>query len=436
MWYEPARPFLPAEAVAPAAESRPAALLDITDVLGRRAVSTGLAGTVTIPEENAVAALEVMSRFAADPRWLVYLPPTMSPSETSRLDGWLEHPREALRHFRTEGVGHVVCEEKHMGSRAVVVLCRDEGVAARRFRISDAGSGAVLTRTGRRFFDDAVREAAVLARVGDSVTRAGLWDELHTDWMVVDAELMPWSAKAAELLRTQYAPLATAAGMALHDSVAALDAALPHNPDLAPLLDRYRRRAALVDDYREAYRRYCWEVESVDDLRLAAFHLLASEGAVHIDRDHMWHMATLARLSGHDPLLLATAHRLVDDTDVAAVDAAVDWWTELTERGGEGMVVKPLGFIARARRGLVQPAVKCRGREYLRIIYGPEYTLPEDLEVLRTRSLGRKRSLALREFALGIEALQRFVRGEPLHRVHECVFGVLALESEPVDPRL
>lgn len=100
------------------------------------------------------------------------------------------------------------------------------------------------------------------------------------------------------------------------------------------------------------------------------------------------------------------------------------------------MVVKPHGFISRGKKGLAQPAVKCRGREYLRIIYGPQYTLEENLDRLRSRSLGTKRSLALREFALGVEALERFARKEPLRRVHECVFGVLALESEPVDPRL
>ena len=100
------------------------------------------------------------------------------------------------------------------------------------------------------------------------------------------------------------------------------------------------------------------------------------------------------------------------------------------------MVVKPLAFVQRGRRDLAQPAVKCRGREYLRIIYGPEYTLDENLQRLRERSLGAKRSLALREFAVGLEGLERFVHSEPLRRVHECAFAVLALESEPVDPRL
>ena len=126
----------------------------------------------------------------------------------------------------------------------------------------------------------------------------------------------------------------------------------------------------------------------------------------------------------------------VDVTNTENVEDATRWWEDLTSRGGEGMVVKPLEFVVRGRRGLTQPAIKCRGPEYLRIIYGPEYLLPGNLDRLRNRSVSTKRSLALREFALGIEALERFVRQEPLRRVHECVFGVLALESEPVDPRL
>jgi protein phosphatase len=175
----------------------------------------------------------------------------------------------------------------------------------------------------------------------------------------------------------------------------------------------------------------------VDDLKLAPFHLLASEGKVHASQNHRWHMETLATLCAHGtPLLVATDHKVIDLADPKSEQDGVEWWMNLTARGREGMVVKPLDFIARGRRSLAQPAVKCRGPEYLRIIYGPEYTLAENLERLRARGLSAKRSLALREFALGIEALERFVRGEPLRRVHECVFGVLALESEPVDPRL
>jgi protein phosphatase len=204
------------------------------------------------------------------------------------------------------------------------------------------------------------------------------------------------------------------------------------------LLERFATRETLAERYTAAYRRYCWPVSSVSDLKLAPFHVLATEGAVHTDKDHTWHMATCASVCAADAsgVLFMTGHRVVDLADATAEADATAWWEAMTERGGEGMVVKPMSFVARHRDRLVQPAVKCRGREYLRIIYGPEYTLSDNLGRLRKRGLNTKRSLALREFALGVEGLERFVRGEALRRVHECAFGVLALESEPVDPRL
>jgi protein phosphatase len=436
-YYESSKPFLPEEERAPTltAQQKHDDILDIEDVAGKRIVSTGLYRNVTIREENGIAALEVMSRFATDPKWLIYLPPTMSPSETSREPELLEHPAEAFAYYRHQGIARVVCEEKHMGSRAVVVVCRDRDAARRRFGIVEDLAGICYTRTGRRFFDDRALEAEFIARIQRAMD--GLWEEFETDWICLDCELMPWSAKAQELLRQQYAAVGAAAHASLADVITALEGAERISVDVAPLLDRYRARASAAERYVEAYRRYCWPVTSLDDIKLAPFHVLATEGKVHTDRDHVWHMETLRRLCAADPgLLLATAYIVVDVTDAASQEAGAHWWEELTGRGGEGMVVKPFDFITRGPRGLVQPAVKCRGREYLRIIYGPEYALSENLERLRGRGLSTKRSLALREFALGIEALERFVRKEPLRRVHECVFGVLALESEPVDPRL
>ena len=439
-YYEAVKPFLPIEDQAPTltAQQQHDDVLDIEDVTGKRIVETRLHGKVTIREENATPALEVMSRFAINPKWLVYLPPTMSPSETTREAGLLEHPAEAFKYFRDQAVASVICEEKHMGSRAIIIVCRDEAAARRHFGVEEDESGIVYTRTGRRFFEDLALEAELLARVRECFTRSGLWDEFGTDWAVLDCELMPWSAKAQELLRTQYAATGAASHAALGEAVASLTQAAMRSPEAGALLERFTTRARAAEQYRDAYRRYCWTVNSLDDLRLAPFHLLATEGAVHTDKNHLWHMTTLARLceAGDDGLLFTTRHKTVDTTDADACAVGVNWWQEMTARGGEGMVVKPLDFIARGARGLVQPAIKCRGREYLRIIYGPEYDQPEHLERLRGRGLSAKRSLALREFALGVEALERFVRREPLRRTHECVFGVLALESEPVDPRL
>ena len=438
-YYAPAKPFLREEDQAPelSAQQQYDDVLDLEDVSGKRIVTTRLHRTVTIREENSIAALEVMSRFAADPKWLIYLPPTMSPSETSREPDLLEHPAEAFGYYRHSGVPRVVCEEKHMGSRAVVVVCRGADAARKRFGVVEDVAGICYTRTGRRFFEDRALEAEFIASVQRAVAQAGMWEEFNTDWLCLDCELMPWSAKAQELLRQQYAAVGAAARVSFSDVLPALESAAQNNDEVASLLNLYRERSIAAEKYVDAYRRYCWPVQSLSELKLAPFHLLAAEGVVFTNRDHVWHMETLRRLcEASDGLLFATPYMVVDVTDQDSEAAGVRWWKDLTERGGEGMVVKPLDFIARGTRGMVQPAMKCRGREYLRIIYGPEYALPENLTRLRGRGLSAKRSLAMREFSLGIEALERFVRREPLRRVHECVFGVLALESEPVDPRL
>jgi len=436
-YYEPAKPLVSAQTTTALSQQHEQDdVLDIDDVIGKRIVETRLHGNLTVREENAIAALEVMSRFATNPKWLIYLPPTMSPSETTKHPGLLEHPAEAFAYYEKEHAVEVICEQKHMGSRAVVIVCRDRDAALRRFGVEQDEIGVCYTRTGRRFFNERALEREFLGRIQAAATQSGLWDELATDWLCIDCELMPWSSKAQDLLRQQYAPTGAAARAGLAASIAALRTTSKHVPEASELAGCYAERLLMAEQYIEAYRRYCWTVHSLADLKLAPFHLLASERVVHTDKDHVWHMTMLSRLCAADPgLLLATPYKVVNLND-GGQQEGIAWWEELTASGGEGMVVKPSQFVGRNRRGLIQPAIKCRGREYLRIIYGPEYTAPEHLERLRARGLGTKRSLALREFALGIEALQRFVDREPLRRVHECVFGVLALESEPVDPRL
>ncbi|MGW2227199.1 polynucleotide kinase-phosphatase [Streptomyces formicae] len=433
VWYEPSRPL---GTEAPGGhEGRP---LDLDDVRGRRVVETRHAGRVAVREENAAAALEVMSRFAVDPRLLPYLPPTMAPTATSQREGYLEHPAEAFASYAADGVARVVCEEKHMGSRAVALVCRDADAARERFG-TDGPTGSLYTRTGRPFFSDASVTEEILDRLRTAVTEAGLWEELATDWLLLDAELMPWSLKASGLLRTQYAAVGAASGAVFPDALAALEAAKARGVDTGALLAGQRERAADAAAFTDAYRRYCWPTDGLEGVRLAPFQLLAVQGRSLAGLPHDEQLALIDRMVEHDGTgLLRTTRRLYVDTgDEESVRAGVDWWLEMTSRGGEGMVVKPVGALVRDGKGrLVQPGIKCRGREYLRIIYGPEYTRPENLARLRGRFLGHKRSLAIREYALGLEALDRLAEGEPLWRVHESVFAVLALESEPVDPRL
>ncbi|MFF3570644.1 polynucleotide kinase-phosphatase [Nocardia jiangxiensis] len=440
VWCEPARPL--EDIAAPGgATHRDPGVLELDDVLGRRVVETRQLGRVSVQEENASAALEVMSRFAVDPRWLIYLPPTMSPCATADSDALLEHPAQAFAYYRSEGVPAVVCQEKHMGSRAIAVLTRSANTARDRFGIEDGSTGALYTRTGRPFFDDPALTEAVLSRIRAAAESSGLFEELGSDWFALDAELMPWSAKAMGLLRDQYAAVGAAARASLGAADELLAAAAARGQDVGELAARTSARRADAEAFTAAYGRYCWPVSGMHGLRLAPFQILAAEGVNYAVREHEWHLAKLDALAAADTELFTRTRRtIVQLSDPRAEAEATAWWTELTASGGEGMVVKPVealthGTATRSGRP-VQPGVKCRGPEYLRIIYGPEYLRPDQLRRLRSRGLGRKRSMALREYALGLESLDRFVTGEPLWRVHEAVFAVLALESEPVDPRL
>ena len=417
-WYEPVRPL------APATEDRAASVLKIGDVAGTRWLETTHAGKVKIPEENAAAALEIMSRFAVDPRWLIYLPPTMSPVATSKVDGFLEHPAQAFEEYASWGVTRVVCEEKHMGSRAIAVIAKDADAAERRFGIGDGTTGVVYTRTGRPFFADTTELVDRLR-----VAAEPLFESLDTDWLALDCELLPWSAKAIDLIKAQYASVGAAARSVLPEALNVLEQAAARGLDVGDITARARRRLENAEAFRDAYAAYVHPTDGLDGVTLAPFQILAAEGrALALTESHEWHLAELAKLEGD--LITPTRHRFVDLASQDERDAATQWWLDLTASGGEGMVVKP----AHLTKGRVQPGIKVRGREYLRIIYGPDYI--DSLDVLRERHLTKKRQLAQREHELGLESLTAFVDHEPLWKVHQSVFAVLALESEPVDPRL
>ncbi len=307
-------------------------------MLGKRIISTRLRPNVTIREENGMAALEAMSCFAANPKWLIYLPPTMSPCETSDQDTFLEYPTEAFSYFRSHGVEKVVCEEKHMGSRAVVIVCRSEEAAHEQFGVVGGETGIIYTRTGRRFFTDRQLETDFLARIRAAMESSGFWSQFNTDWACLDCELMPWSAKAQELLRSQYAAVGAAGRASLPKVVAALRQASErmvgqvepgqssYASDIDGLLHRHESRCDAIGQFVAAYRQYCWPVESLDDLKLAPLHLLATEGKVHIDQDHVWHMEVLAGICRYDPrLLVVTPFKVIDIEDDASEQSGIDW---------------------------------------------------------------------------------------------------------------
>ena len=410
-------------------------LLYFDDYATKMRIETRFTSTIQIPEENSLVALEVMSRFAVDPRWLIYLPPTMAACPTATESPFLERPEQAMDHYASRGVTDLVVEEKHMGSRALLIVAKTAEAAKARFGVEDGKAGVIFTRTGRPFFKDETMEAAVVGRVAAAMMTSGLWEHLGSDWVLLDAELLPWSAKAQDLLKRQYLPTVSAA----ETSASALLEALKgrqESDELRSLQERAKIQLCNAELMGQTIAGYCWDAESIDDYRIAPFHILATEGRVHTDQPHTWHMDMIENLAEADPIIQPTGWKQVDLNSPEEREAVTAWWLDHTAKGGEGLVFKPTAFHVSGKKGLIQPAMKVRGRDYLRIIYGPDYDLSKNVERLRQRGLGRKFSLAEREFKLGLEGLHRFVEGMPLSKVHECALAGLALESDPVDPRL
>lgn len=413
-------------------------ILDIEDVTGKRVISTSLAGNIIIKEENSIKALEVMSRYAVNPKWLMYLPPTMSPSETSKKEGYLEYPTEAFDYYKRNGITNVICEEKHMGSRAVLVVLKNKEIAVSKFALTSPSLGVCYTRTGRAFFNNKDLEEQLITRINQALTESGFWEKFNTDWVCLDCEIMPWSLKAIELVKLQYSAVSVSGLNSLSKLMESFNEAKDRNLDISDLESVFQHKYSAISNFRNAFINYCNEVNSINDIKVAPFHILATEGNVHYDKNHLWHMENIYDFCNFDSeILKKTTYIQVDLNDETLVNNACKWWEDLTSNGGEGFVVKPYNFISYdLKNKLLQPAIKCRGKEYLRIIYGYDYDLPNNISRLKERAVLKKRSLAQREFSLGFEALKNFVENKSLKSIHECVFGILALESEEIDPRL
>ena len=296
---------------------------------------------------------------APDP-WVIHLPPTMSSCDPSHQGDGLEHPLGAFAHYAAAGLRQVICEEKQTGLRGVAVVCRDRAAAARRFGVADGTTGAIHSRSGHRFLPG-IDEASLVGAIRMAADAAGLWTSLDTDWLCLDGELV---------------------GL------------------------------ADTSDDRSTPPRFVF------------FHLLAAEGRTFFDREHVWHLDTLRRLSAaraDGGPLGVTSHRVIDLTRPTEVAAAIAWWHALTANGAEGIVVKPLALAAAGTAGPVQPALKVRGADWLRRVYGKDYREPVSLGSLRDRSLATKRARALGQFAIGLEALERFVAGARREDVAACL---------------
>lgn len=395
-------------------------------------VLTDQLGEIRIPQELVKPAIDAVSHYTIPIEQLIYIPPTMSPTpKPSALPEYLEHPKEAIDYFRSNGIQTMIAERKHMGSRGILFLFKDKAVAAKHTGIESLGT--IYTRTGKRFFDSET-EAQMLLQLNEELTQINYFDEHKTDYVLLDAEIMPWNLKAKELISSQYAHVAENAVLDRTLLKEKLAAALPENSELQPWLDEYAGKLENAKDFQQVFQKYCWNIDSKNAIQIAPFHVLAHSNQTFFDKSHTWHMEMNRQLASQSDLFVETEYKII--TDEASEEEVIQWWKEITEDGHEGIIIKPEFYIARNKGKLLQPAIKVRGQRYLSIIYGMDYLEPKNLERLKNRNTGKKQKLALKEFALGLEGLTRYVNGETIERVHECTLGALALESDPVDPRL
>ncbi len=395
-------------------------------------VLTEQLGEVKIHQDIVKSAIDTVSHYTVPIEQLLYIPPTMSPTPVvSSEPGYLEHPKEAIEYYRSHAVQTMIAEKKHMGSRAVLMLFKD--VESAKQAVGSETLGIIYTRTGRRFFDKSTENEIVL-KLNEELTNKGYFEKYKTDYVLLDAEIMPWNLKAKELISGQYAHVAENAILDRSKLKEKLEPVAGDNEDLNKWLEEVGKGLMNAKVFKEVFQKYCWDAEGTKAIQIAPFHVLAHSNETFFDKPHTWHMEMNKFFAEESALFVQTEYRIISD-EVTAQEV-IAWWEEMTAEGHEGIVIKPEFFIASNKGKLLQPAIKVRGRKYLNIIYGMDYVLEDNLERLKKRNAGKKQKLALKEFALGIEGIRRFVDGESIERVHECVLATLALESDPVDPRL
>lgn len=393
-------------------------------------------GKVFASKKYTKEALEFASTRMDRMEHAFYIPPTMSPTPTtSELADFLEHPKEAFEYYREKGVSHVVCQKKHMGSRAYITLYKTEEVAKEYTNIKTLGK--ILSRNSAPFFKKDVEEKVVKQLHEDLQP---YFEKNQTDFILLDCEIMPWNLKSAGLIRAQYG---LTSNVAIHTRELHIQRLQEFQENRNVLVTEELQDAEKKLDnakrFHKAFTYYCWDsdVHKLEGIQIAPFHVLAFSKGANFNKTNEWHMKQAQELSTLSSLIVPTEYKLIDLDKEEEVEEATNWWLEMTKQGHEGMVMKPLDFLSYdENEELIQPAIKIRGREYLRIIYGMDYLEEENLGFHKTRSASKKMKNAIQEFTLSLESMTRFLQKDTVERVHEVIIAALSHANEPMDPRL
>ncbi|MEM6272533.1 MAG: polynucleotide kinase-phosphatase [Bacteroidota bacterium] len=430
--YSPPRRPLPANVPTVNTQQKHDEVLDFTLFRDRSLAVTRMLFNITPKDWQVTGAIEYMNRYAVHPKWLIYLPSTLSAPKASAVGALLEHPAQAFDYYKKKGLPSVVVQEMPGAKRVVVIIGRNEKAIQERFGLEGEGIGVVYTDTGRPYFSEERAEQDFLENIRRAIEKAGWWEQLNTNWLCLEANLSPAGEYFAPLLKGHYAALASTGLHAQYRAREVLERATQRGLPVAHLREKISSHTAQLEDFQEQVA-----AQFTGEFRMTPVHLLAAEGRTFTDQPHPWHVALAQELAlGAPELIQAPVSYTVELDDEDAIREATAAWERYVGAGGAGMVVKPMAFIPDPSKDIVQPGLKVRGPGALRLIFGPHFDAAEQLANLRKRKLKLRRELSIREFALSYEALHRFVEGAPLSEVHQCVFIHLSIKANVLDPRL
>lgn len=427
-YFEPKKPLVARLSQSGSAEDAPSACGITLDVLRAGGViKTRFRYDIAIPEEpHLLAAVESLSRFGVDPRWLVYVPSSPSPVDPSHRPGVLEHVEDALAYYQRHGIEHLVCQEKHAGIPVVVIVCRNESTARTVFGTADGRAGIVYSSGGRNIFSDRNAEDQWMQQCRDAAEKANLF-ATHGPFLVFEATL----------LAPPPAPAETREELTFDAMQEAIARAVARGIDMGPLATRLERRRQGLAERTHVFHRRAQIHADGNSPRLVPLRMLATRELSWFDKPSGEHEAVFERfIQADESLFIGRTVFEVHLENPADVERALKTWDEWFTAGRDGMIVRPNSFRRNQRPGIVLPALECRSSDLLRLLYGPEYDLAENLERLRRRSLSALRFRTLQQFVLGMESVVQFVEQEPLSRIHACICVALALDGQRSECKL
>jgi hypothetical protein len=385
--------------------------------------------------KDVAYALDLVSTRTVSLEELFYVAPTMSPTpKVSKLDNFLEHPNEAFEYFIENDIKKVVAQKKHMGSRALITLFKNEEIGKK--YINKNKKGFILSRNNIRFFN-IEQEKQYVDRLVEDLTKHNFFEKYDTDLLILDCEILPWNLKANSLITNQYGLVSNTSRYVRNHKLEILKELFNQGKVSKEDVEKQINLLENSKKFHDVFSFYCWNIEDINNVKIAPFHILSFSKESNFNRNHEWHMGISKELSMMSSLFIETPYMIINLDNEQEKNSCIKWWKEITEDGHEGIVIKPYKFISKNKNGeIVQPAIKVRGKEYLRIIYGMDYLEKENLEIIKQRSAHKKMKKAISQFLLSVESINRFINMDKIENILECVLASMSIDNEFTDPRL